>query len=458
MVCCFAVSQTWTIQQVLALAPDPSSSSAGQTLGTPSKWKSIARSERAIWGLCQGSGKDPYQTRIDLSEPAFKCSCPSRKFPCKHGLGLLLCFAKGAAAFKTEPEPGWVSEWIASRTEKAEKKADRAAAGTDKPVDAKAQAARQAKRETRVRDGVAQCKVWLEDLVRRGLAAAQGAAPTFWEQPASRMVDAQAPGLASAIRRIGESVASGEGWHTRALDHMGRLHLLLAAAERLDSLPPDLAGDARVALGWTQSKEEALAQPGIADRWMLLGQILEEEDRLRVRRSWLLGRDTKRMALLLDFSVGNQPFDPSLVPGTGFDGELVYYPSRLPLRALVKSRTGATMPLSPTAADLGDGSCEQALDGYARAVAQLPWLTRWPVFLQSVTPNVRSGRRAVVDGEGRCLPLPPRYPELWRLVSVSGGRPLSLMGEWDGEHLLPLAALPSPTNGAFEDLSPRWAA
>ncbi len=45
-------------------------------------------------GLCQGSGRQPYQARVDLAEPAFKCSCPSRKFPCKHGLALLLLFAK----------------------------------------------------------------------------------------------------------------------------------------------------------------------------------------------------------------------------------------------------------------------------------------------------------------------------------------------------------------------------
>lgn len=34
--------------------------------------------EAAVWGLCQGSGKDPYQTQIDLIGPAFRCSCPSR--------------------------------------------------------------------------------------------------------------------------------------------------------------------------------------------------------------------------------------------------------------------------------------------------------------------------------------------------------------------------------------------
>ncbi len=34
--------------------------------------------EAAVCGLCQGSGKNPYQTQIDLIGPAFRCSCPSR--------------------------------------------------------------------------------------------------------------------------------------------------------------------------------------------------------------------------------------------------------------------------------------------------------------------------------------------------------------------------------------------
>jgi hypothetical protein len=32
----------------------------------------------------------PDKTRVDLNCPAFKCNCPSRKFSCKHGLGLYL--------------------------------------------------------------------------------------------------------------------------------------------------------------------------------------------------------------------------------------------------------------------------------------------------------------------------------------------------------------------------------
>lgn len=453
----------WTVERVAALAPDAGSASAGQALASLKKWAEVASGGREgggpLWGLCQGSGKDPYQTRIDLSEPAFKCSCPSRKFPCKHALGLMLLYAKEPGAFKTKAEPGWVSEWIEGRKEKAEKKAEKAAA-PPKPVDEAAQAKRAAKRDDRVREGVASCSTWLEDLARRGLAAAKGDASSAWERMAARMVDAQAPGLAGFVRRTAEAAASGDGWEVRTLDVMGRLHLLLKAAEKLDQLPADLAGDVRAALGFSQSKDEVLAGAGVADRWAVVGQAFEEDERLMVRRSWLVGVKTGTPAMVLDFTVIGAPgqvMDPSLVAGFEFDGELAFYPSRAPLRAMVKSR-GASGPMTAWARPETAGA---GLLGYAKALAGNPWLARWPMVLTGAALVRRGESWEAVDADGRGVPLKPAFVTggggmgLWRLLSATGGRAATVFGEWDGEFLTPLAAV---VGGVYLGLTARWAA
>ena len=80
--------------QALALITDPGTLKRGQELLKPAKWANLGRTETAAWGDCAGSGSKPYLTGIDLSEPAFKCSCPSRVFPCKHGARLLLLLAR----------------------------------------------------------------------------------------------------------------------------------------------------------------------------------------------------------------------------------------------------------------------------------------------------------------------------------------------------------------------------
>ena len=75
----------------------------------PRKWKTLGADEACAWGTIQGSGKDPYQACIDFSGPAFKCTCPSRKFPCKHGLGLFLIVAQQAAALTEKKPPAWTT-------------------------------------------------------------------------------------------------------------------------------------------------------------------------------------------------------------------------------------------------------------------------------------------------------------------------------------------------------------
>ena len=111
--------------QILALAPDDPSKKSGKELANPSKWVKREISERALWGECQGSGKLPYQTQVDLSNVAFKCTCPSRKFPCKHGLGLLLLYARDQKLFSKEAEPAWVTEWLDKRNDREEKKTEK---------------------------------------------------------------------------------------------------------------------------------------------------------------------------------------------------------------------------------------------------------------------------------------------------------------------------------------------
>ncbi|MER7818614.1 SWIM zinc finger family protein, partial [Streptomyces sp. NPDC096153] len=89
----------WTAEQVLALAPDMPSRKAGSRLGTAGPWSGTGGSGAgAVWGLCRGSGSTPYRTVVDTSGPAYQCSCPSRKFPCKHALGLLLLWAGDEAS------------------------------------------------------------------------------------------------------------------------------------------------------------------------------------------------------------------------------------------------------------------------------------------------------------------------------------------------------------------------
>ncbi len=435
----------WSTDQVLALAPDAASQKAGKELaGQRKKWTNLGHDESAAWGECQGSGAKPYQTKIDLSEPVFSCSCPSRKFPCKHGLGLFLLLIQQPAGFAGGPPPAWVADWLATRAKKAEDKAKKAEQKLQAEADpeqarkqAEQQAKRAAERKTKVDAGLNDLDRWLGDLARRGLAAARGEPYSFWEWPAARLIDAQAPGLARQVRELAGVCTTGEGWQDRLLERLGRLHLLVEGYRRLDALPAETQADIRSLVGWTQSQEELLASEGVRDRWVVLGQTLEEEDRLRTQRRWLWGEATGRAALVLHFAHATQPLDTSLVSGMVLDADLVFFPGAYPLRALVKTRHAPAEPLR----DLpGFTSVAGALGEYAGALAKNPWNERFPIALRSVVPVRRDAGWEIRDEAGDQLALACSNERGWGLVALGGGRPIGLFGEWNGDVLTPLGA------------------
>src|SRR5262249_55732887 len=102
---------TITSEQALALAPDASSAQAGKKLAAIKHWKNLGRGTTALWGECQGSAL--YQVRVDLNGMAVRCSCPSRKLPCKHGLGLIILSINDPGALPNAEPPEWVASWLA---------------------------------------------------------------------------------------------------------------------------------------------------------------------------------------------------------------------------------------------------------------------------------------------------------------------------------------------------------
>jgi hypothetical protein len=171
---------------------------------------------------------------------------------------------------------------------------------------------------------------------------------------------------------------------------------------------------------------------------MVLGQrILGDEERLRTQRTWLLGKTSGRAALCLSFSAApTQPFDISLVPGTTIDAELVFFRSAFPLRALVKSRSGNPSTPEPV---FQHKNISDAIAFSAAAFSANPWIERIPFALSSVVPRADNSWR-IVDSEGNFLKLDVNEEIAWRLISISGGHPIALAGEWDGACLYPVSA------------------
>ena len=430
-----------TAEAVLALAPDPAAAGAGRKLATGKDWQSVGRSAEALWGECRGSAI--YQVRVDRRDLSATCSCPSRKFPCKHSLGLLLLLTASPAAIPEAEPPAYVAEWLAKRAETAQKRQttpEEPGGAKDLGTQAKAgdaQAKRAEKRAAQVRQGLETLDLWLCDLVRNGIADLEHQPTSFWEAQAARLVDAKAPAIAARLRRLAAIPGSGADWPARLLGEMGRLTLLIHAYGRIGSLDAALQDDLRSLIGWTLKEDEVAGRgESVADRWSVLGQSIEEEGRLRVQRSWLVGERSGRAALILQFSAAGAPFGQPLLPGTGFEATLAYWPGAYPQRALIRERRSGPTALRALP---GVPTFEAFFAGVASALGCQPWLDRFPCVIDAATPLIDpDGAWHLRDRAGAALRLAGRGH--WKLLALSGGQPLDLAGEWDGEALLPLGA------------------
>src|SRR5262249_41298203 len=148
---------TFTPDAVLALAPDAASVQAATAIAAPARWRGLAAGDGFVWGEVQGTAL--YQVGVALEGPAFTCTCPSPKNPCKHGLALLLVYARapeGFAAAAATPE--WLVDWDARRRARVARRERGEIADPD------AQAKRLAGREARILAGLDDLERWLGDL------------------------------------------------------------------------------------------------------------------------------------------------------------------------------------------------------------------------------------------------------------------------------------------------------
>jgi hypothetical protein len=412
------------------LAPDAQVLAAGRKLGNPVQWQETGRHDGTIWGECRGSAL--YKVGIETGAMAYTCSCPSRKRPCKHVVGLLTLSIEHDSVLLDATPPEWVFAWLTRRETRAQRaEADPAADTLPRPRDSSQQERRADQQRAHILDGISALELWMCDLVRNGLATVEGQAPSFWQHQAARLVDAGAPGLASWVRRLATIPGSSPHWPERLLGELGRIELLIEAYRRVDGLDPLLQHDVQTQMGRRLTKDEVSATgEHVTDEWVTLGEVVEQDEQLRVQRTWLCGLRTGRSASILQFVVGRDTAFPWVANLNDVQTmELHFWPSAWPQRALIARRLGDAV----YSADRRPGyaTIEAMLTEMAQGLAANPWMDRSFAVLHDVVP-IRQGEDdwSLRDCNGASLPLPRRTH--WRMLAQSGGGPIDVHGEWNG--------------------------
>ncbi len=421
-------------QQVEQLAPDSSSLNAGKSLAFLPKWVTLAYGERALWGEVQGSGKDPYRTQVDGNSTAFKCSCPSRKFPCKHGLGLLLLYAENPADFKqTADEPAWVKEWMDKRQEKAEKQDPSVSEAKNDDLDDK-KAQLSAKNKLKTQDdrlanaqlGAAELDLWLKDLLRNGFISIPERGASYFEKTAARMVDAKAGGLGNFVKGFNKiNYYTGTTWQSDVLEQAAKIFLTLESFKNLENLDPSVFDDIKSLIGWSAKQKELLedeSAENLTDNWLTLARITEREEDLTIQRHYLLGLESHRFAYILDFAFKNLALPTLLMPATATKATLVFQPSNALLRrAFIKNQGANTAKISTEFEPLLNLTAAQR--DVVQHLQKSPWADDIIQIIADLTLATDNNAWFLRDTEGSLLKLNPQFSEekIWQLLAVSGG-------------------------------------
>jgi hypothetical protein len=392
------------LKTIEALAPDQASLSAASRLTRQSNWPRLEKNEQLalIWGECQGSGSNPYRVVVDTGDHGYKCTCPSRKFPCKHTLALMWIAATTPARFAAASStPEWVNDWLGRRRKTAsqpgepapsagksigEASRDDESAVVEDAATVERRDAAQRKRAEDTRSSISaaldELDQWISDQLRLGLAGFVDNSSDRCRRIAARLVDMKATALAGRIDEIPSRLMGlrSEERPDAAIRELGKL-VPLAKAWR--STPDD--AELKRLVSTSESREQVLANPDaiqVESIWEVLGEKIEtRRDGLVSHSTWLLDLKSvsPRFAQLLDYfpaSAGRR--SNAFTSGDRFEAKLVFYPARQPLRALVADRKGDIA--SSEWPDFSFGASDP-LAAHGARQDNAPWITDSPVML-----------------------------------------------------------------------------
>jgi hypothetical protein len=256
---------TLTEDAVTRFAPDDGTLQNARGLVRKKNYTGPGVSADATWllGKCKGSGKNPYEVSVDLADegnPTFRCNCPSRKFPCKHSLGLLLYYVESPGQFSTQEPP----EDLVAKREKKAARAEKQKEGGDAPAPKKVNTAALAKKAQAQRDGLDLLEKLLVDLVSAGEWSEAGRLEKL-DRQAKQLADSylnRAMFLVRELVLLGHAEGmSDEERNARAAEVIGQTWAVVQKGRNY--LDGKLAGDE------SQAEADAVMEDVLGKTWQL---------------------------------------------------------------------------------------------------------------------------------------------------------------------------------------------
>ncbi len=187
-----ATANIITEEMIRTLAPNAAAAANGKKISSMGYFRALSKTEdeTLIFGECMGSGKNPYCTSVDFSgpSPVFRCSCPSRQFPCKHSLAIMYEWLA-----KKEFTVAEIPNDIAGKREKAAKRAEKAALSAEEKKPPKQNKAAAEKKLKKQAEGLELAEQFVTDMFTMGISSVSKSAAEQYRILAKQMGDYYLP-------------------------------------------------------------------------------------------------------------------------------------------------------------------------------------------------------------------------------------------------------------------------
>lgn len=187
------------------LAPNAAAVANGRKISQKGGFIKLQKSDddTFICGECSGSGKNPYVTSADFAQPdspVFRCTCPSRQFPCKHSIGLMFDYL-AKKKFESCEIPADILSKREKKEQKAQAKAEAIESG-EKPAPKKTNTAALAKKMKKQLEGLDLAEQFINDIINSGLSTITGTSIKAYKDLSKQMGDYYLPGPQAMINAI----------------------------------------------------------------------------------------------------------------------------------------------------------------------------------------------------------------------------------------------------------------
>jgi len=221
-----------TEEWIQTAAPNQKAVVSGRDLVKKKKFVryAISPDQTLLFGECQGSGASNYATSVDFlhaDSPVYRCSCPSRQFPCKHSIGLLHAYVNGET-FAESDIPADIADKRGKAEKREEKKAEQKAEdATAKPRKINKKALIK-KIQTQL-EGLELAEKVILSLVQSGLGTINKKTLQMLESQAKQLGNYYIPGVQTALREfivLWKRSSDPEAVYTEAMDRLVGLYAL----------------------------------------------------------------------------------------------------------------------------------------------------------------------------------------------------------------------------------------